>query len=447
MTDTIARQVSEQVKRAMEEANLARPLPYFDYIPTHEGEPSHRLERVPFPCYTEREREVRGHPMLRRPLPMTAPPKPQHPRKYCEFHEQSGHTTTERLELKKALHELADKGQVLTSEQGACTTVPIMVFGGKEALRFTSPHNDPLVVEMKIASAAIRRIMIDASNSIGIITWDYLKKVTHPERGIVPLVYPILGFGEQEVNPTGMICLPVCFGDKLKSKNLEVDFLIVDVPTAYNVIPRRPTLHKTRKKEERTRKKRGLHIRLSTILLTLLLRSLSIQGVSCLIPYTLTLARRRNIFHLLEVTTFVLGPLALVYVVEVGLEIAILLKFLSRVTRTLRKYPEPLQAPPLAGAPSLSSRPLGHPDQPLAFPSATGTGSLVPPTFGTPPQLSPPERTLQPLSPPPREFEVPDVAKSQDLTNSWTSENLVANFILMKLVDGCWVLKGEPLTA
>jgi len=43
---------------------------------------------------------------------MTAPPKLQSARKYCEFHEQSGHTTTECRELKKVLHELADKGQI-----------------------------------------------------------------------------------------------------------------------------------------------------------------------------------------------------------------------------------------------------------------------------------------------------------------------------------------------
>jgi len=43
---------------------------------------------------------------------MTAPPKPKNARKYSEFHEWSGHTTTECRELKKALHELVDKGQI-----------------------------------------------------------------------------------------------------------------------------------------------------------------------------------------------------------------------------------------------------------------------------------------------------------------------------------------------
>jgi len=41
-----------------------------------------------------------------------------------------------------------------------------------------------------------------------------------------------------------MIWLLLCFGDEIKSKSLEVNFLVVDVPTAYNVILGRPTLHK-----------------------------------------------------------------------------------------------------------------------------------------------------------------------------------------------------------
>ena len=99
---------------------------------------------------------------------------------------------------------------------------------------------------MKIASAIVQLILVDKGSSVDIITWDCLKKLVHPERDIVPLVHPILGFGGQEVNPMGMIRLPVRFGDKIKSKNLEVDFLVVDVPTAYNVILGRLTLHKVK---------------------------------------------------------------------------------------------------------------------------------------------------------------------------------------------------------
>jgi len=103
--------------------------------------------------------------------------------------------------------QLRGTQQVLTTEQGSYITVPTIVFGGEEAPRFASPHNDPLVVEMKIASAIVRRILIDTGSSIDIITWDFLKKLTHPGREIVPLVHLILGFEGQEVNPTGIIHL------------------------------------------------------------------------------------------------------------------------------------------------------------------------------------------------------------------------------------------------
>ena len=42
MTNTIMQQVSEQVKKAMKAASLARPIPHFDYVPTKGCEPSRR---------------------------------------------------------------------------------------------------------------------------------------------------------------------------------------------------------------------------------------------------------------------------------------------------------------------------------------------------------------------------------------------------------------------
>ena len=117
---------------------------------------------------------------------------------------------------------------MLTMEQGLRVIVPTMVFGRKEASRYASPHNDPLAVEMKMVSAIIWQILIDMGSSIDIITWDCLKKLAHPGRNIVPLVHLILSFSGQEVNHTGMIRLPVRFGNKPRSKNLEVDFLVVD---------------------------------------------------------------------------------------------------------------------------------------------------------------------------------------------------------------------------
>jgi len=58
MTETITRQVSQQVKWALEAANSARRLPYFDYLPTAGCESSHRQVRIPSPHFAEREQEA-----------------------------------------------------------------------------------------------------------------------------------------------------------------------------------------------------------------------------------------------------------------------------------------------------------------------------------------------------------------------------------------------------
>ena len=123
---------------------------------------------------------------------------------------------------------------------------PTMVFGGEDAPRLATPHNDPLVVEMKIANALVRRILVDTGSSVDIITKDCLQKLSHPGRAVDPITTPVLGFGGQEVTPAGTVRLPVRFGDKTRFRSLEVDFLVVDVPTAYNVILGRPTLHKAK---------------------------------------------------------------------------------------------------------------------------------------------------------------------------------------------------------
>ncbi|KAJ8431116.1 LOW QUALITY PROTEIN: hypothetical protein Cgig2_004707 [Carnegiea gigantea] len=341
--------------------------------------------------------------------------------------------------------------QVLNTEQGPRVTVPTMVFGRKEASRCASPHKDPLVVEMKIVSTIVR--------SVDIITWDCLKKLAHPGCDIVPLMHPILGFGGQELNPIGVIRLPVHFGNKLRSKNLEVDFLVIDMPTACNMILGRPTLH-------RGREGGGLHIGLSAVLMPLLVRSpnLSIQGVGGLVPYVLTLGGRRDKLHLLRVTALICGPLTLIHVVEVGLKIAILLKFLGRRHQYFEQILEGI------GAAFLTPWPGPHQLRPSPAPALA---SAATPPFGfTSVQISPQlfpillvlsDKPLQSLafdrSPhPPGEYlshgylllrasEAPGVTKSQYATKSWTSENFTVGSALKKLVDGRWVMGEEPPAA
>ncbi|KAJ8444407.1 hypothetical protein Cgig2_026611 [Carnegiea gigantea] len=274
ITDAIMQQVSEQVKKAVEAVSSASPLPRFEYVPTVGCEPPRRHEpetsprrKAPHANGDRQSREENRdhfiganahpnyHPGHGRPAKSTRPlRRMQHTldellgvkSKNRPHRLREGSPTDNELPSAVLIDEecsteiaatitvryvegitrsgwkaqLWGPQQVLIAEQGSRVTVPTMVFGGEQGPRFISPHNDPLV--------------------------DCLKKLTYPGRDIVSLVHPILGLGGQEVNPTGTIRLLLRFGDKVRAKNLEVDFLVMDVPTAYNIILGRPTWHKVK---------------------------------------------------------------------------------------------------------------------------------------------------------------------------------------------------------
>ena len=54
----------------------------------------------------------------------------------------------------------------------------------------------------------------------------------------------LVGFSREKVHLEGFVTLHLTLGTQPKTRIIEVDFLIVDCPSAYNVILGRPTLNK-----------------------------------------------------------------------------------------------------------------------------------------------------------------------------------------------------------
>ncbi|KAJ8427676.1 hypothetical protein Cgig2_016769 [Carnegiea gigantea] len=232
MTDIIIQQVTEQMRKTVEAVNFTRPLPAFDYVPTTRCELSHRhapAGKSDRPTREEQEvsgqnhdrslgvdtrqaREVAPGRLVNSatasmPYPMTTTLEPHNARKYCEFHEQKGHATAKCKELKKALHEHAGKGQI-----GRFL---------KRRPRFLRKECDPVLIEPREEESSME--------IVATIAGGYVEGVTRT--------------GDE---PKTIIWLPLRLGDKSKVQNVEVDLLVVDVPTAYNVNLGRPTLHKVK---------------------------------------------------------------------------------------------------------------------------------------------------------------------------------------------------------
>ncbi|KAJ8433484.1 hypothetical protein Cgig2_004422 [Carnegiea gigantea] len=185
--------------------------------------------------------EITDHPMLKRPLPMASRPKPRNTNKYCKFHEQNNHITTKCLRgkgLRKRQREgisialggmfnrdhcRHSKGYNETmshvvwkahmQNNGRIVSVPPMTFSRAGCPPIVTPHDDPLVVELKVANALACQILIDTGSSTDIIAWECLQKLKYLGKDITPLVHPILGFGGQPINLVGIVRLHLQFGD------------------------------------------------------------------------------------------------------------------------------------------------------------------------------------------------------------------------------------------
>ena len=75
-----------------------------------------------------------------------------------------------------------------------------------------------------------------------IITLECFKKLQYLEKDLEATGTPLVGFEGQPTYPVEMKRLSVRIGEKDNSRTVDVNFLVVDVPMAYNVIIGRPIL-------------------------------------------------------------------------------------------------------------------------------------------------------------------------------------------------------------
>ncbi|XP_048493203.1 uncharacterized protein LOC125493737 [Beta vulgaris subsp. vulgaris] len=246
-------------------------------VPRKEKDRKPRLENNwNDPRYNLNQREIyldiKGKYPLPKPNPIRTSVNKRDKRLWCEFHHDCGHTTRDCRELNRALDKLADEGKLnrhlkdpkekkvesrqekqtrsdeitgyvsviaggfasggLTSrsrkkhlytlkhgsDATSSTVCPTMTF--KDIHRpIQTPHDDPLVVEMKIANLRVGRVLIDSRSSADIITMDCLRKLKYEEKDLTHIDQPLVGFVGQSVHPLGSVKLPTRMGEKGAGRN------------------------------------------------------------------------------------------------------------------------------------------------------------------------------------------------------------------------------------
>ncbi|XP_023919911.1 uncharacterized protein LOC112031454 [Quercus suber] len=101
------------------------------------------------------------------------------------------------------------------------------------------PHDDALVVTIRIGRYHVRRVMVDEGSAAEVMYPDLFRGLNLKPEDLTAYSSPLVGFEGKSVIPVGMIRLPV----QTSSEVVEVDFVMVDAFFPYTAILGRPWLH------------------------------------------------------------------------------------------------------------------------------------------------------------------------------------------------------------
>ncbi|XP_065628442.1 uncharacterized protein LOC136067087 [Quercus suber] len=116
---------------------------------------------------------------------------------------------------------------------------PVLGFSDEDKVGIIQPHDDALVVTLRIWGYDVKRVMVDQGSAVEIMYPDLYKGLNLKLDDLTPYCSPLVSFEGRVVTPKGQIRLPIQTGSEV----VEVDFIVVDVYSPYTTIVARPWLH------------------------------------------------------------------------------------------------------------------------------------------------------------------------------------------------------------
>nr|XP_023908718.1 uncharacterized protein LOC112020389 [Quercus suber] len=116
---------------------------------------------------------------------------------------------------------------------------PTLTFFEEDKDGTTQPHDDALVITLRIGDYDVRRVMVDGGSIAEVMYPDLYKGLGLKPEDLLPYNSPLMSFDGKLVIPEGVIRLPIQTGPEV----VEVNFIVVDTYSPYTAIVGRPWLH------------------------------------------------------------------------------------------------------------------------------------------------------------------------------------------------------------
>ena len=90
---------------------------------------------------------------------------------------------------------------------------PIIGFSEEDARCLHHPHDDALVVSVRVGDYNVHRVLVDNGSSADILYYLAFQQMGIDRVRLIPTNAPLVGFGGTKVFPLGVVTLSVTMGD------------------------------------------------------------------------------------------------------------------------------------------------------------------------------------------------------------------------------------------
>ena len=107
------------------------------------------------------------------------------------------------------------------------------------------PHdNDSMVISVLTTGRRVHRVLIDQGGSTDVMFWSTFNKLQLSPDQLRPYIGCLYGFAGDKVEVRGHIELRTTFTDGTTSRTVNIRYLVVNTPSAYNILLGRPALNR-----------------------------------------------------------------------------------------------------------------------------------------------------------------------------------------------------------
>ncbi|XP_072077872.1 uncharacterized protein [Arachis hypogaea] len=121
---------------------------------------------------------------------------------------------------------------------------PQITFQTADHNNSTANLDDPVVISLQLGDLLVKKVLLDPRSSVDVLFYSTFQKMKLSSNILQPFTGDLVGFSGERVPVMGSVWLQATLGEFPSSKTSDIQYLVVDCFSPYNLILGRPFLNR-----------------------------------------------------------------------------------------------------------------------------------------------------------------------------------------------------------